>query len=336
MSTTRRMYRKNRRKPPWKVILLSICILMFSGVIFYAIDLSIDAKNATSNIFVPLDKDSEKGSKNAIEKVRAKDEAFTMLMVGVENQENSRYGRSDVLIVVTVNPRTEKISMVSIPRDSLVYIPDLNNKNKINHSFANGGINYTINTVEELLDIPIDYYVTTDFDGFEDIVDTLGGIDVTVPFTFKAQLTETLKWKTYTEGEMTLNGKEALAYVRMRKSDPQGDLGRNNRQKDVIKEIVDKGTSLSSITKIDDMIEDVGNNVKSNIPPNSYLSLIKMYQSLRSAPIEQYQIEGTDEYINNIYYFRPDEDSLYEISEKLKLSLDDFGQAAMNPTDDNL
>ncbi|MDA6131333.1 LCP family protein, partial [Escherichia coli] len=82
------------------------------------------------------------------------------------------------------------------------------------HSYSNGGIESTITTVNELLDIPIDYYITTNFDGFEDIVDTLGGIDVDVPFTFKAQLTDSLKWKTFREGNMELNGNEALAYVR--------------------------------------------------------------------------------------------------------------------------
>lgn len=336
MSTTRRINRNKQKKSKMKVTLLTICILLFSAVIFYAIDLSIDAKNATSNIFVPLEKDTEDTSTDKIDKVRAKDEAFTMMLVGIENEEKARYGRSDVIIVATVNPRTDAITMVSIPRDALVNIPDLGYEDKINHSFANGGINYTINTVEELLDIPIDYYVSTDFDGFEDIVDTLGGIEVNVPFTFKAQLTETLKWKTYTKGEMSLDGKEALAYVRMRKSDPEGDLGRNKRQKDVIKEIVDKGTSLSSIPKLDDMIEDVGNNVKSNIPPNSYLSFIKMYQSLKSSPIEQLQIKGQDEYINNVYYFIPEEESIEQISEQLKLSLDDFGQAAMKNTDKDI
>ena len=135
---------------------------------------------------------------------------------------------------------------------------------------------------------------------------------------------------------MFLNGNEALAYVRMRKSDPQGDMGRNNRQRDVIKEIVDKGTSITSITKIDDMIEDVGNNVKSNIPPNSYLSFIKMYKSLNSVPIEQYKLEGSDEYINGGYYFRIDEESLTEITDKLNLILDDNGQAAMHAPEDNI
>ena len=297
MSTTRRMNRKNKKNSKAKIIILSICMLMVSAVIIYAIDLVIDTKNATSKIYEPIVNNTKQASEKTIDKVKATLREDFDFVNKAETQEGATFGRSDVLIVITVNPKTDKISMVSLPRDSLVYIPDLDREAKINHSYAKGGINYTINTVEELLDIPIDYYVSTDFEGFEDIVDTLGGIDVDVPFTFKAQLTKSLEWKTYTEGDMFLNGNEALAYVRMRKSDPQGDMGRNNRQRDVIKEIVDKGTSITSITKIDDMIEDVGNNVKSNIPPNSYLSFIKMYKSLNSVPIEQYKLEGSDEYI---------------------------------------
>lgn len=336
MSTTRRMNREYNKKSKIKIILWCLSILLVSGAIFYAIDLTIEAKKATSKIYEPLDKDSEKNANNLFNNVRAKNEAFTMLLVGIENEENSSNGRSDVIIVVSVNPLTNKISILSIPRDSLVYIPDLEYKDKINHSYSNGGINYTINTVENLLKIPIDYYVSTDFEGFEDIVDTIGGIDVNVPFTFKAQLTDSLKWKTFTKGEMSLNGNQALAYVRMRKSDPQGDIGRNNRQKDVIKEIVDKGTGLSSFGKFDDMIEDVGNNVKSNIPPSSYLSFVKMYRTLKSEPIKQYQLKGKDEYINNIYYFRPNEDSIEEISNQLKVDLEDTGQVYMHQNDENI
>lgn len=330
MATSRHTKRKKKTRRKILYTVLVISMLLLSGVIVFATNLSLQTKNATANMYEPLERDKEEDTKSKFESAIAEDSAFTFLLAGIENQEGATYGRSDVIIVATINPKTEKISMVSIPRDSKVYIPDLGYEDKINHSYANGGINYTINAVEELLDLKIDYYVSTDFQGFEDIVDTVGGIEVDVPFTFKAQLTDSLKWKTFTEGTMDLNGNEALAYVRMRKTDPQGDMGRNLRQKDVIQEIINKGTSLSNITKIDDMIADVGNNVKTNIPTSQYLGLIKMYQNLKSSPIEQLQISGDDATIRGIYYFIPEEESIEEIQQQLKLNLDDFGQNAQS------
>ncbi|WP_342566983.1 LCP family protein [Psychrobacillus sp. FSL K6-4046] len=330
MTTSRQNKRKNKTRRKILYTVLIVAMVLLSGVIVFATNLSFQTKNAVNKIYEPLDREKEEQNE-AIEKfdnAKAEDSAFTILLAGIENEEKAKYGRSDVLLVATVNPKTNKISMVSIPRDTRVYIPDLGYNDKINHSYANGGINYTINTIEEMLDIPIDYYVSTDFQGFEDIVDTVGGIDVEVPFTFKAQLTGSLKWKTYTEGPMELNGNEALAYVRMRKSDPQGDIGRNNRQKQVIKEIIDRGTSISNITKIDDMIEDIGNNVKTNIPSSEYLGLIKTYQKIKSSPIEQLQLKGVDDTRRGVYYFIPDEQGLEELSEQLKLNLKDFGNNA--------
>ncbi|QEY20521.1 transcriptional regulator [Psychrobacillus sp. AK 1817] len=330
MTTSRQKNRKTKTRRKILYTILIVAMVLLSGVIVFATNLSFQTKNAVNKIYEPLERE-EKTENEAIDKydkAKAEDSAFTILLAGIENQEKAKYGRSDVLIVATVNPKTNKVSMVSIPRDTRVYIPDLGYNDKINHSYANGGINYTINTIEELLDIPIDYYVSTDFQGFEDIVDTVGGIEVDVPFTFKAQLTGSLKWKTYTQGTMDLNGNEALAYVRMRKSDPEGDLGRNKRQKQIIQEIIDKGTSLSNITKIDNMIEDIGNNVKTNIPSSEYFGLIKTYQKLKSTPFEQLQLKGYDDTRNGVYYFIPDEEALDEISEQLKLNLDDFGQNA--------
>ncbi|TQR06265.1 LCP family protein [Psychrobacillus soli] len=332
MTTSRQKKRKTKTRRKILYTILIISMVLLSGVIVFATNLSLQTKNAMNKIYQPLDreKDPTKEAENKIENAKAEDSAFTILLAGIENEEKAKYGRSDVLILATINPKTEKISMVSIPRDSRVYVPDLGYQTKINHSYAFGGINYTINTLEEVLDIPIDYYVSTDFQGFEDIVDTVGGVDVEVPFTFSAQLTGSLKWKKYTEGPMFLNGNEALAYVRMRKKDPQGDAGRNIRQKQVIQEIINKATSISNIGNIDNMIKDVGNNVKTNIPSSEYFGLIKTYQNIKSSPIEQLQLKGYDTLIRGTSYFIIDEESLEEVKRQLQLNLDDFGQNAQS------
>lgn len=327
MATSRSKNSISNKKRKTLYTILIISMLLLSGVIVFAINLSLETKNATSKMYKALERDKA----NKFDEIRVGDSAFTILLAGIEREKEEKNGRSDMLLVVTVNPNSPKISMVNIPRDTLVYIEDLGYEDKINHAYSNGGIDYTINTVEKLLGIPMDYYVSTDFQGFEDIVDTIGGVEVDVPFSFKIQLAD-FSWKTYTKGPMYLEGDEALAYVRMRKKDPEGDKGRNSRQKQVIQDIVNKATSFSNITKVDNLVKDVGENVRTNIPASEYFGLMKLYQKIKSSPIEQLQLEGIDKKKyskiekKEVWYFYPNIESLNELKETLKLNLDDLEQ----------
>ena len=314
-SNSRIKRRKKKRKLKGifrRILFLLLLILLvvagYFGYLFYK------ANNVANQTYEEIDR--SKIPNHRQEKIKVKEDPFTVLLIGVDDTEGG-LGRSDVLMLVTVNPKTKDISLISIPRDSRTYIPELGRKDKINHSYSNGGVTSTIETVTEMLDIPIDYYVTTNFQGFEDVVDSLGGITVDVLFTFKAQLTGSLKWKTYYEGKMELNGNEALAYVRMRKSDPLGDFGRNERQKEAVKEIVKKATSLTSFTKIDNVLDDIGSNVKTNIPSREFLSFIQLYASLKDTEIQSIKLEGYDQTINSIYYFIPYEESIAQVHEEV-------------------
>lgn len=326
MTISRRTKQKITKKRKFLYIVLALSMFLLAGIIIFATYLTFEAKQAASKMYVPLEEDNADSTN--IDNIKDVDSAFTILLAGIERKEEEKNGRSDMLLVATVNPHTQKISMVNIPRDTMVDIEEIGKKDKINHAYAHGGINYTINTLENLLEIPIDYYVSTDFQGFEDIVDTVGGVNVDVPFTVDIQLADTLKWKTYTKGPMLLQGNEALAYVRMRKRDTEGDRGRNTRQKQVIQDIINKATSLSNIPKMDNMIKDVGENVQTNIPPSKYLELMKMYQKMKAKPIEQLQLNGEDKQMyselekKKIWYFFPREDSLQELKESLKLNLE--------------
>lgn len=320
MPISRRSKQKQKKKR--KIILLALVIssILLVGVIAFAISLTQESKNATSKMYVPLEREEEEQTKLRIT-------PFSILVAGVDDEKEAKYGRSDMLLLVTVNPKAEKISMVNIPRDTRLYIEELEREDKVNHAYSYGGINFTINALEKLLEIPIDYYVTTNFQGFEDIVDTLGGIEVDVPFTVDIQLADTLKWKTYTEGPMLLKGNEALAYVRMRKKDPEGDKGRNLRQKQVIQAILNESTRFSSVTKLDDLIENVGENVRTNMPTSDYLGFVKLYQEIKDSPIVPLTLEGQDERIyskienKELSYFIPNEASLEELKQNLKANL---------------
>ncbi|WML46100.1 LCP family protein [Neobacillus sp. PS3-40] len=318
MAVSRSMRKKKKRIRWGRWITTFLVIIIIGFISYFSYDVINSAKNASSKIYQKLD--TSKMKKYRDQEVTITKDPFTILLAGIENQDGGK-GRSDVLLLITVNPETKQVYELSIPRDTRTYIPAADERSKINSAYSHGGIEATIGAVNELFDVPIDYYITTNFEGFEDIVNTLGGVKVDVPFTFKAQLTKSLKWKTFHQGSMDLNGNQALAYVRMRKSDPHGDFGRNERQKQVIKTIIDKGTSFSSITKIDNILGDLGDNVKTNIPPSKLASFIKLYSKLKSTQINNLKLEGKDEYINNIYYFGPDQSSLDENNQTLRAAL---------------
>jgi polyisoprenyl-teichoic acid--peptidoglycan teichoic acid transferase len=317
MSSSRAVMRKKRKKRIVRLSLLFVFLSLFAAGILFALDIFYSGYKATDSIYQKLGPEKNQRA----EQVEVTKDPFTVLLVGLENQEGGK-GRSDVIMMISVNPQTEEITMLSIPRDTRTFIPDAGYEDKITHSYGHNGIESTIDTVEEMINVPVDYFITTNFEGFEDIVDTLGGVTVDVPFDFKAQLTRSLKWKKYYQGEMDLNGNEALAYVRMRKSDPRGDIGRNERQQQVIKEIIDEGTSFSSITKIDDILNDLGENVKTNIPPSKFASFVKLYSKLKDTQINQLSLKGYNDYIDDVYYYIPDQESLEEITFSINQTLD--------------
>ncbi|WP_163099317.1 LCP family protein [Peribacillus alkalitolerans] len=309
----RKKIKKKRRI--LRTFLLTMFLVLIGGFGYYAYDIYNSSSKATNKIFheyIPQHRETE---------VQVSKEPFTVLLAGIENQEGGR-GRADVLMLATVNPETEQVVMMSIPRDSRVFLPDEGYKSKINHSYAFGGIEGTISTVEEMMGVPIDYFITTNFEGFEDIVDTLGGVKVDVPFTFTATLTHSHKFKKFYEGPMELNGNEALAYVRMRKKDPKGDIGRNERQQQVLKAIVDKGTSFGTITKIDDLMEDLGENVKTNIRPTKMVDFIRVYSKIKASPIENLHLEGETDRIERVDYFLPSDESIEKNKDIMNRILD--------------
>ncbi|WP_156291283.1 LCP family glycopolymer transferase [Oceanobacillus salinisoli] len=241
---------------------------------------------------------------------------ITILLMGIDEPdgEEDPYQRSDSLIFVTLNPHTESTHMVSIPRDTYTEIVGYGQKDKINHSYAFGGTKMTINTVEEFLGIPVDYYVRVDMDGFEDIVNALGGIEVENDFEFYYRKV------TFEEGLLHLDGYEALQYIRMRKDDPRGDFGRQERQRQVIQAIVDKGTSIqgltSSLSNFQGVLEIIEDNFRTNMSLQNMWDIQGNYRDALKNVVE-HEIPGEDGEMDETYYFMPDEEKVKELSEEL-------------------
>ncbi|WP_308464559.1 LCP family protein [Fictibacillus barbaricus] len=288
--------------------------LAIGGYMFY------NVYEAANNSYSELDRGEH--SKLREESVAIGKDPINILIMGIEDYSSGGgNGRTDSLMVASVNPDKNSIKMLSIPRDTYVDIEG-HGQSKINHAHAYGGKELTIDTVEGLLDVPIDYYVTVNFKGFKDVIDELGGITVDVPFDF-SEVSDgeagSEKHKIYfKEGEMTLDGQEALAYVRMRKQDPRGDFGRSERQKQVIQAAIKESASVSTLLNFSDLADHIGNNIETNLSVSEMYTLKNKYAEKN---IESLTLEGVDDTINGVYYYVPTEEGLANVQNELKSHL---------------
>ncbi|EZH65903.1 trascriptional regulator [Bacillaceae bacterium JMAK1] len=240
---------------------------------------------------------------------------LSFLLLGTDDrEEESVSGRTDTMIVVTVNPEEESMKMLSLPRDTRTEIIGRGELDKINHAHAFGGPEMAMHSVENFLGIPIDYVATINMNGFKDLVDAVGGVTVTNDLAFD------MDGHQFNEGELELEGEEALAYVRMRYDDPQGDFGRNNRQRDVIEGVLREGASLNSLANVGTILESVESNIRTNLGFSEITDLWN-YQSARHN-IEQLTISGEGTRINDIYYLEIPDNEIERVHNELASHLE--------------
>ncbi len=310
-----RLIRKSkRRKPKWKrFVFLTFCILII-GIGVYAYNLYTNVASAVDKMNNPIDrKVSEKREEEV--KFKRKD-PISLLLVGVDEREGD-HGRTDSMLVMTINPELKTTKIVSIPRDTRSELidpddPDYKKMDKMNHAYAYGGIEMTIASIEHFLNVPIDYFTEVNMEGFRDIVDAVGGIDVYNQYEFE------LDGTFLAEGQHHLNGEEALQYSRMRKEDPRGDFGRQERQREVISKVIDKGTSLKTLTTYDEILEAMENNIKTNLTLNDMIGIQHTYKPAAET-IEKIEIEGTGKtFKNGVWYYIVDDETRQALSDQLR------------------
>ena len=255
-------------------------------------------------------------------KVEPVQDNVSILLLGVDDSETRGQGsegsRSDALILATLNNQSKTIKLLSIPRDSYVYIPHVDYKDKINHAHSYGGTLASIETIEELLDIPIDYYVRMNFNAFIEIVDALDGIEAEVPYAMLEKDEFDRNTVNLQPGLQTLNGQQALALARTRKQD--SDIERGKRQQEILKAIITKAASASSLTKYDDVIAAIGDNMKTDMTFKEMKSFIS-YLSEGVPRIDSLTLQGYDDMSTGVYYYKLNEESLEETQHILQSHL---------------
>ncbi len=250
-------------------------------------------------------------------------EPFTILLIGIDSTidglQNADSFNGDSLIVVTFNPSTMSATMLSIPRDSYVPITCMNNvDNKITHSAASG-TRCVINTIQNFLDIKIDYFMKINFTGVVDLVDALGGVEVDVPYSFCEQNSKRKFGKDtiYVEaGEnKILNGEEALAFSRNRKSNgdicdkkwaqgERNDFIRSEHQQEVIQAVLNKMKEFSSIDDLKKLLSVISKNIDTNMSESTIFSFYNIAKDVLISSssdsvisIEKLYLDGTGQMI---------------------------------------
>ena len=293
-----------------------LLVLIIGSIAAYGFSIYQSAQDTVdSRIHEEIDRNLSE--KRSVEVNTDEEDPLSFLLLGTDAEEGER-GRSDTLIVTTVNPNDSSMKMVSIPRDTRTEIVGRGHLDKINHAYAFGGTEMAMDTVENFLDIPIDYVIRINMDGFVEMVDSVGGVTVDNAFSFNQS------GYSFDEGPVELDGDKALAYTRMRQRDPQGDLGRNVRQQQVVNAIIDEGASFSSVTRVGDILDGLGNNVRTNLTFSDMTNLMMDYTSVRHDN-ETLKLEGAGTTIDGIWYLQVPEEERLRVSNTLRthLGLDD-------------
>ena len=218
-------------------------------------------------------------------------------------------GRTDTMMVMTVNPNTKTTTMVSLQRDTKITIDGMNAK--LNAAYALGDAKQAMTTVEQLLDIKLDGYLLVNMKGMEQLVDAVGGVTVKSPLTFSYE------GYSFTENQdVTMNGTEALAFSRMRYDDPRGDYGRQIRQQLVIEAVMNKLKADPKSALNNDFLDAVSDNVRSNISLTSMRNLATKYRDAGET-INRDQMTGTGVMIDGVSYQEMSQDEINRVHNEI-------------------
>lgn len=304
----------------WMLILLSLSLIAVP--VTYAAYLYNSTKSAIDTSY-----------NKAYEKSQLRDKAidpsvdnFSILFLGIDdsparrdNGQKTSEARTDSMILATFNRDDKQVRLIGIPRDTLSYIPPVKMYDKITHAHAEGGPESSAHAVEQKFNVPVDYYVRVNMQAFVDVVDELGGIEFDVPFDIDEPTKNDHGRIKLEKGRRLLNGNEALALARSRSVDT--DLGRGKRQMEMIIALAKKAKDSGSISKLDELVEIVGNNAKHNLTFND-ISAMAQYYSSNDVKFKQRQLKGTDYMYNGVYYYNPVMEDVYDISKLLHKDLE--------------
>ena len=296
----------------WVFLFLLLIILVVAG---YLALLYRNTEKLHSRIYTPRSAEQQTIREVPIE-IGKDQKPFSVLVLGIDTGELGRTekGRSDVMMLMTLNATTNQTTVVSIPRDTRTEIVGQGIEDKINHAYAFGGVPMSVNTVQKLIDLPIDYTVTVNMGDFEKVIDAIGGIEITPITTFSESGYQ------FVEGQkVKMDGKMALAYARNR-YDSGGDYGRQERQRQMLAAVLKAGANIGNLVTYQTLFDSLSEVVKTDMTFEEAKNVVQHYTGALQK-VTQVQLKGTGAMIDNIYYDITDPDSLIEVQRVLREQL---------------
>ncbi|AMG62793.1 MULTISPECIES: LCP family protein [Staphylococcus] len=315
------------------MILLTFALIAVPAIFAYQLFKSSESAFQTSY----SKNDAQRQSNLREGKVDPSKDAVSILFLGIDDNDSRRkngqsteHSRTDAMILSTFSPKKEQIRLLSIPRDTISYIPKVGYYDKITHAHAYGGPIAAMDSVEATLNVPVDFYVRINMEAFVQAVDELGGIYYDVPYNLSEPNKEDSGKIKIKKGYQKLNGDQALAVARTRHHD--SDLKRGERQMELIKLLFKKAKEMDSYDKLDNLIEIAGKNAKHNLTTKQIEALASRYLS-DDVDFKTSQLKGSDDYLNGIYYYNPSVKSIQKYSNILR---SDLGLSKITDKDDFL
>jgi len=332
-----------RRPKTWFVILGIIVAVVAIGATLWAANIARITYDAYNDAHVELPDRiiytvNPQGTPEAVptEQVEASlpnwdnQDPFNVLLMGIDDREgDTEPPRSDTMIVMRINPATNHVVMMSIPRDLLVYIPIVDRWDKMNAAYPigedrneNGGPPAVMETIEANFDVRVHYFVTVDFEGFRSIVDTVGGviIDVAAPVKDDQYPTETfgITREYFATGLQKMDGETALRFSRTRHSD--NDIARGDRQQQMLVALREQAVDIGLITRAEELIGQMGKMVKTDFNFNQLLALANLGRNVDPNGISKINLwdagvlsEHVPEEEDDAFYFEADWPAIYEL-----------------------
>lgn len=263
-------------------------------------------------------------------KTRAVDisrEPFTVYLCGTDLSSGSNIrstGRGDVNILLTVNPQTKQVYLQTIPRDTFVYIPCRGGSSKLSYSGWWGGVQSSIESIEDKFGIEINYYAKINFEGLTELVDALGGVEVYSHYTY------TVGNYSFVKGWNQVNGDQALMFARLRKMLPQNELSRGQHQMELIKGIFRKFAQNPTYDNCMAVLDAMEDNFVTNLPPEDYYDAFRLVVELlpQLSEMENHSLDGEYEWhYDEIregryqYYYYPYESEIQRVKESVETVL---------------
>ncbi len=307
--------KKNKRKRRiigWSIF--TVLILIIGGGLIWGYGAYKSAKKTFRQTYDSTNVTKARNVSSVIQQGRP----LSILLLGTDTGALGRHdtGRTDTMIVATINAKKRTIHLTSIARDTKVTVPgDTQPYEKINAAYTIGGAGTAVKTVQNLLDIPIDFYAIINMGGLEKMVNAVGGVDVTPPLTFNYGQAHVIKGK-----KVHLNGVEALDYSRMRDDDPLGDYGRQARQRQVIKKLVMKGINITSLPRYKSILSSLTGNLKTDLSFDDMIAVRAKYGDA-THHIKSETLQGENAMIDGLSYQVVPDNELLRVSNEIRATL---------------